>query len=195
MPRPAIRLMTAQATRASAFCAGRVRARRLRPMRILYRSIATSARERRGPTRLRGRHCAGRRSCDPAPAGPDRAGAWAGPTGFRSAATAVRTPGAASARSQWQSPRGGPAGLVVLSAAVATPRSPRAAPTPSGRPVDARPHRRPPSSRHGSPPSGSCVRPLNLSTRKTYLRHPQPDEGANHLPKQRLRKTLKSRRR
>ena len=42
MPRLVIRLMTAQAARASAFCADRDRARRLRPMRTLYLSIATT---------------------------------------------------------------------------------------------------------------------------------------------------------
>ena len=42
MPRLVMGLMTAQATLASAFCAGRVRARRLRPIGTLNRSIATS---------------------------------------------------------------------------------------------------------------------------------------------------------
>lgn len=47
MARLVMRLMTAQAALASAFCAGRVRARRLRPIKTLYLSIATSTKERR----------------------------------------------------------------------------------------------------------------------------------------------------
>ncbi len=47
MPSRIIRLSTEQATRASVFCAGRVRARRPRPMMVLYRDTAVSPTERR----------------------------------------------------------------------------------------------------------------------------------------------------
>ena len=46
MPRPVMMLMTLQATLASVFCVGRVRAWRPRPTSFLYRNIATSANER-----------------------------------------------------------------------------------------------------------------------------------------------------
>ena len=46
MPRPVMMLMTLQATLASVFCVGRVRAWRPRPITFLYRNIATSAKER-----------------------------------------------------------------------------------------------------------------------------------------------------
>src|SRR6188508_3360405 len=46
MPRPVMMLMTLQATLASVFWVGRVRAWRPRPITFLYRNIATSAKER-----------------------------------------------------------------------------------------------------------------------------------------------------
>src|SRR3954468_23202481 len=46
MPRPVMMLMTLQATLASVFCVGRVRAWRLGPITFLDRNIATSAKER-----------------------------------------------------------------------------------------------------------------------------------------------------
>ena len=42
MPRLVMRLMTTQAMRASTFCADRVRARKLRPITVLYREKAVS---------------------------------------------------------------------------------------------------------------------------------------------------------
>src|SRR4051812_33902221 len=46
MPSRVIRLSTEQATRASVFWLGRVRARRPRPMMVLYRNTAVSPSER-----------------------------------------------------------------------------------------------------------------------------------------------------
>ena len=46
MPSRVIRLSTEQATRASVFWLGRVRARRPRPMMVLYRNTAVSPNER-----------------------------------------------------------------------------------------------------------------------------------------------------
>ena len=46
MPRLVMRLITVQAIRASTFCADKVRARRLRPIKILYRWKAVSTKDR-----------------------------------------------------------------------------------------------------------------------------------------------------
>jgi adenylylsulfate kinase-like enzyme len=46
MPMPVMMFSTLQATLASVFCVGRVRAWRPRPITFLYRNIATSANER-----------------------------------------------------------------------------------------------------------------------------------------------------
>ena len=47
MPRLVIMFMTLQPTAASTFWAGRVRARRLRPIKVMDRNIATSPSDRR----------------------------------------------------------------------------------------------------------------------------------------------------
>lgn len=46
MPRLVMTFMTLQPTAASTFCAGRLRARRLRPISVLYLNIATSPKDR-----------------------------------------------------------------------------------------------------------------------------------------------------